>query len=97
MAINTRQVTASAASAQLLTTVPNGVCNVVISSAVSTSVIVGPAISPSGLNAGNAFLIPPNGVISFQCYAASKGCDLYVIVSQGGTTGPVSALVSTTD
>lgn len=97
MTIITKQITATAANATFLITIPNGVCSVSVSNGGNAAVIFGPAKSATSLTNTNGYLLPPNTVCKFEGYAASAGCDLYAIVAQGGTTQPVSALVSTTD
>ncbi len=97
MSINTKQITAVAANATFLITIPDGVCTVCITNGNNAAVIVGPAKAAANLSATNGHYVPSGQTMRFDCYASSKGCDLYAIVAVGGSSGPVSALVSTTD
>lgn len=94
MAIITRQVTANASTATYLTTVPNGVCSVTITNTGNAAVLVGVG---ANVTQTNAVPVGNGSNLTFQCFAASKGADLYVLVATGGSAQPVGVLISTTD
>lgn len=94
MSLHTTQITATTSSATRLVTVPNGVASAVITNDGNSSVLVG--TSPN-VTSSTGLAIPPNTSVSFSTYAASRGCDLYVLVATGGSSQPVSILLSTTD
>lgn len=102
MAIVTKQVTANASTPTFLCSVPNGVCSVPITNAGTTDVLIGSV--PIGTPIANVNMTQNNSApvnsasnLAFQCYAASKGADLYVLVATGGSTQSVGILISTTD
>ena len=97
MSINTKQIIANASTPTFLITVPPGVCSVLVGNGGNAGVIFGATQNPSELSGTNGYFIPPNSSVRFDCYVKSRGGDLYAIVASGGTTQPVSALVSTTD
>lgn len=97
MSINTQQVTANTSSATYLTTIPSGICSVVLTNPGSADVLVGPVATGGAISQTNALRVPKGTTLSFQTYAASKGCDLYALVATGGSSQPVSVLLSTTD
>ena len=77
-----------------LITIPPGECYVVLSNTNNSAMLIGPG---ANLTATNGLSIAAGQVVKFSTYNTSQGCDLYAIVATGGSSGPVSALVSTTD
>lgn len=94
MSVHMAQVTATTTPAVKLGTVPNGVSSVVITNDGNAAVLLG---NTNAVSNTNGLAIPPNTSIRFDTFAASRGTDLYVIVATGGSSQPVSILISTTD
>ena len=94
MSINIIQVTANASTPTFIGTIPNGPSSVVITNANNAGVLIG---TSTNLTQTNGFEIPPNQRVEFQTYGTSRGANMYALVATGGSTGPVSMLVSSTD
>lgn len=97
MSINTQQITANTSTATYLTTIPNGICSVVLTNPGSADVLIGPVTAGGSLSQTNALRVPKGTTLNFQTYPASRGCDLFALVATGGSSQPVSVLLSTTD
>lgn len=92
MAVTTGAATPTTSST-VLTTVPNGPCQVVISNTSGATVYVG--AGSHAVTATNGFAIPNNAPpITFTGYPGSTGSTLNVI-AVGTITGVVSWLIST--
>lgn len=94
MSINILQQPANATTPVFIGAIPNGVCSVVITNPNNAAVLIG---TSDKLNQGNGVIIPPDSRMEFQCYATSKGTSIYALVATGGSSGPVSMLISSTD
>lgn len=94
MSINIIQVTANATTPTFIGTIPNGPASVVITNANNAAALIG---TSTNLTQTNGMEIPPNQRIEFQTYGTSRGTNIYALVASGGSTGPVSMLISTTD